>query len=396
MTSGLVERRLSDDPHRPSHLAGWADRLTDYWSQIKVLDFAIGVGIAVGGTIAIFGSLTVSIAMCAVIILVGSFRRPQLDISSGGLMLLAAIVLFGYLVLVSVQQGTPWGQRIFRFSLILGMAAVIAQRRIDIRSLILGLVIGSIVNVPAFYAGLTPNDYPPYLTGWYGDKNVAGMYYAALGILGLFVFSRRWAGGWLALSSVFLFLTGSRTSMSAFVLAVLWLALRNRVSVVMRLILTGVGVWLLVYIENTFARIGVFADRVGTDWFRGQIEQAMADKVAATPWYGGGLNEGYVILGGVRRAWFHDAYLQAFVEGGYVFLGATLIAFAIVGLGLFSSRPKVGRELLVAEAAVVVVLVCAWKIGEGFMTTIAFIVLGVVIGERLGRPSLYAARERSV
>lgn len=396
MTSGLVERRLSDDPHRPNHLAGWADQVTDYWSQIKVLDFAIGVGIAVGGTIAIFGSLTVSIAMCAVIILVGSFRRPQLDISSGGLMLLAAIVLFGYLVLVSVQQGTPWGQRIFRFSLILGMAAVIAQRRIDIRSLILGLVIGSIVNVPAFYAGLTPNDYPPYLTGWYGDKNVAGMYYAALGILGLFVFSRRWAGGWLALSSVFLFLTGSRTSMSAFVLAVLWLALRNRVSVVMRLILTGVGVWLLVYIENTFARIGVFADRVGTDWFRGQIEQAMADKVAATPWYGGGLNEGYVVLGGVRRAWFHDAYLQAFVEGGYVFLGATLIAFAIVSLGLFSSRPKVGRELLVAEAAVVVVLVCAWKIGEGFMTTIAFIVLGVVIGERLGRPSLYAAGERSV
>ena len=396
MTSGLVERRLSDDPHRPSHVAGWADRLTDYWSQIKVLDFAIGAGIAVGGTIAISGSLTVSIAMCAAIIFVGSFRRPQLDISSGGLMLLAAIVLFGYLVLVSVQQGTPWGQRIFRFSLILGMAAVIAQRRIDIRSLILGLVIGSIVNVPAFYAGLTPNDYPPYLTGWYGDKNVAGMYYAALGILGLFVFSRRWAGGWLALSSVFLFLTGSRTSMSAFVLAVLWLALRNRVSVVMRLILTGVGVWLLVYIENTFARIGVFADRVDTDWFRGQIEQAMADKVAATPWYGGGLNEGYVILGGVRRAWFHDAYLQAFVEGGYVFLGATLIAFAIVGLGLFSSRPKVGRELLVAEAAVVVVLVCAWKIGEGFMTTIAFIVLGVVIGERLGRPSLYAAGERSV
>lgn len=396
MTSGLVERRLSDAPHRPSHLAGWADQVTDYWSQIKVLDFAIGVGIAVGGTIAIFGSLTVSIAMCAVIILVGSFRRPQLDISSGGLMLLAAIVLFGYLVLVSVQQGTPWGQRIFRFSLILGMAAVIAQRRIDIRSLILGLVIGSIVNVPAFYAGLTPNDYPPYLTGWYGDKNVAGMYYAALGILGLFVFSRRWAGGWLALSSVFLFLTGSRTSMSAFVLAVLWLALRNRVSVVMRLILTGVGVWLLVYIENTFARIGVFADRVDTDLFRGQIEQAMADKVAATPWYGGGLNEGYVILGGVRGAWFHDAYLQAFVEGGYVFLGATLIAFVIVGLGLFSSRPRVGRELLVAEAAVVVVLVCAWKIGEGFMTTIAFIVLGVVIGERSGRPSLYAAGERSV
>lgn len=396
MTSGLVERRLSDDPHRPSHLAGWADQVTDYWSQIKVLDFAIGVGIAVGGTIAISGSLTVSIAMCAVIIFVGSFRRPQLDISSGGLMLLAAILLFGYLVLVSVQQGTPWGQRILRFSLILGMAAVIAQRRIDIRSLILGLVIGSIVNVPAFYAGLTPNEYPPYLTGWYGDKNVAGMYYAALGILGLFVFSRRWAGGWLALSSVFLFLTGSRTSMSAFVLAALWLALRNRVSPVMRLILTGVGVWLLVYVENTFARIGVFADRVDTDWFRGQIEQAMADKVAATPWYGGGLNEGYVILGGVRRAWFHDAYLQAFVEGGYVFLGATLIAFAIVGLGLFSSRLKVGRELLVAEAAVVVVLVCAWKIGEGFMTTIAFIVLGVVIGERLGRPSLYAAEERSV
>lgn len=301
-------------------------------------------------------------------------------------MVLVAIGLYSFLVVVSILQHMPWEQRTLRFVIILAVAAAVAARRIDTRSLIVGAMTALVANVPAFYLGLVPNNYPPYLTGLLGDKNVAGMYYALFGLLGLLVTrGRYWSAGWLAFSGTAVFLTGSRTSISAFVLALAWLALRNRVAPLIRWVLTAFGVWVLIFVETTFARIGMFADRTGTDLFREQIEVAMADKVAATPWYGGGLNQGFVMLGGVRRMWFHDSYLQAFAEGGYVFLGATLIAFVVAGLGLFSPKLRVGRELLIAEAGIVTVLVCAWKLGEVFMTTGAFIALGIAVGARFGR-----------
>ena len=178
----------------------------------------------------------------------------------------------------------------------------------------------------------------------------------------------------------------SRTSISAFLLALAWLALRNRVSPLLRLLLAGAGVGLLIFVENTFARAGVFADRSDTDKFRDQIELAMQAKIDITPWSGMGLNQGFVMLGGVRRMWFHNSYQQAFVEGGYLFLGLTLFAFVIVGLGLLSKRWVVPTDLLAAEAAIVVVLVCAWKLGEVFMTLGAFFALGAAVGARFGEP----------
>lgn len=376
----------ADKRRRPRHQQSWADSITEYWSHVRALDFALGVGIAVGGGFPITGNLTVSLLMAALMVFVAMCRRPQQKIDGGGIMLVLGALLFVYLVFVSIKYGTAWTQRVSRFSLLLAMAGVIAQRRIDPRSLVLGLCLASVINVPAFYLGLNPNEYPPYLTGWFGDKNVAGMYYAVLGVLGLLVFRRRWAAGWLILSSVTVYLTGSRTSMSAFVLALAWIAFRNRTAILTRLALAAAGVWTLVYVENTFARAGVFSDRTGTDWFRHQIDLATQQKVAVTPWTGQGLNTGFVILGQVRRVWMHNAYDQAFVEGGYVFLFTTLIAFGVVGLGLFSRVLKVSAERLCCEAAAVAILVCAWKIGEGFMTVIGFIVLGLAVGARFGHP----------
>ena len=111
----------------------------------------------------------------------------------------------------------------------------------------------------------------------------------------------------------------------------------------------------------------------------------MAAKVAVTPWYGLGLTQGVVTLGGVRDAFFHDSYQQAFVEGGYPFLWGTLILFVVVGLGLFSSRVRVPPPLLISEAGIIVILVCAWKLGEVFMTLGAFLTLALCIAYRLGR-----------
>ncbi|MBD2758933.1 hypothetical protein IEE94_05370 [Yimella sp. cx-573] len=370
---------------RPRHRQGWADAVTEYWSQIRLLDFLCGAAIVFAAFISplpVPSGVLVSLFITAWATCV----RPQWRIPWGGALMVLALCLFGYLIFVSMVNGMPWTQRITKFVLLLGIAGAFAQRRIDVRSFIVGTMSMSVLNVLLFYAGATPNRYPPYLTGFYDDKNIAGMYYALFGLLGLLVTrGRYWSAGWLVFSGAAVFLTGSRTSISAFVLALAWLGLRNRVAPLIRWILTAAGVWVLIFVETTFARVGMFADRTGTDLFREQIEIAMEAKIAATPWYGGGLNQGFVMLGGVRRMWFHDSYLQAFAEGGWIFLGATLIAFVVAGLGLFSARLQVPQELLIAEAGIVTVLVCAWKLGEVFMTVGAFIALGIAVGARFGR-----------
>lgn len=385
MTTGVTARRLGHDSTRPLQGRNWSEAVVEYWSQVRLADF-------VCGALIVFASWTIAlpvppgVLVALVISAWAACVRPRWSIQWGGVLMLTGVLLFGYLVLVSMVNEMPWSQRVTKFVLLLCLAGAFAQRRIDVRSFIVGTMTMSVLNVVLFYAGATPNRYPPNLTGFYDDKNVAGMYYALFGLLGLLVTrGRYWSAGWLLFSGTAVFLTGSRTSISAFLLALAWLALRNRVSPLVRLILTGAAVWLLVFVESTFARIGMFADRTGTDLFRTQIEQAMADKVAATPWYGGGLNQGFVILGGVRRMWFHDSYLQAFAEGGWVFLVLTLVAFVVVGLGLFSPKLRVSREVLIAEASIVTVLVCAWKLGEVFMTIGAFIALGVAVGARFGR-----------
>ena len=230
MTSGIAERRLSHEPHRPRHIAQWAEDVRDYWSQVRVADFLCGallVFAAYVSPLPIPSGVLVSIIICAWAMCV----RPRWSIRWGGAVMGAGALLLGYLIYVSMVNHMPWEQRITKFVLLFGLGAAFAQRRIDVRSFIVGTMTMSVLNVGLFYTGLTPNQYPPYLTGFYDDKNVAGMYYALFGLLGLLVTRGRWwSAGWIAFSALAVFLTGSRTSISAFLLALAWLALRSRLS----------------------------------------------------------------------------------------------------------------------------------------------------------------------
>ncbi len=354
-----------------------------YWDRVVVLDAILGaLMIFVGYPVT--ASLPGHIVVTVLVVAVGAFRHPRFQVRWGGLMAIAVTLLYVYLVVVSIQQGTAWGQRITKFALLALLAVVIAGGRIDYRSLIIGGCIGAVINVPLFYAGLATDNYPPFLTGFYGDKNVSGMYYALWGILGLMVVARRWRVPWALLSLAFLFLTGSRTAIAAFLLALGWVLLRNRLPFVLRLVATAVGYGVLRFVENNYAEVAIYSDRYDDDWFRRQVDVATFAKEAVTPWFGQGLNEGYVILSNGRFMWFHDSYAQALVEGGYIFLWATLIAFFLFGMGIFSRRRKVSEELLVAEAGVIVILVCGWKLGEVFMTLGAFMTLGLVLALRFG------------
>ncbi|MDU0349524.1 hypothetical protein, partial [Actinomyces sp. MRS3W] len=75
---------------------------------------------------------------------------------------------------------------------------------------------------------------------------------------------------------------------------------------------------------------------------------------------------------------FHNAYAGLRQEGGWLFLFVFLGVFVWFGL-----RPQ-RRELkdlseLILEAAVIVELVCAWKLGEVFLSTQTYPLLAAVL-----------------
>lgn len=373
--SGALERRLLAVGHSVRTFAG----------PIVLLDCLLGFLFMWAGY-PITATLPGGVAAAVAVIAVGVFRPSTLKVKWGSLLFLLGMALLVFLVVVSMLNGQPWTQRIGKFALLLLLCSVLATGRINVRSLVIGGCLGAVVNVPLFYAGLTPNNYPPYLTGFYGDKNVAGLYYVVWGILGLLALRGRFTSlAWIVVSFGLLFATGSRTSIAAYLGALAWLAFRNRVGVSYRLIYAALGLVTLTWAVNNLAESKVFGDRTGSDWYREQVELAMQSKADITPWYGLGLNEGQVVIG-TRPQWFHDSYVQAFVEGGYPNLWIVTGAFLLLGVGLLDRRLHISRELLVAEGATIAMMVCAWKLGETLMTPAAFLILGIAVAYRLGTP----------
>ena len=65
-------------------------------------------------------------------------------------------------------------------------------------------------------------------------------------------------------------------------------------------------------------------------------------------------------------------------------VGVVLGVWLVVAGGLFSSR-TLTREALAAESALVVLLVCAWQLGEVFFTSCGFIALGLALRARFSQ-----------
>lgn len=335
----------------------------------------------------LFGAFPGGVALTAALVALAIFRKPVYKVKGIGWMSCLFAILVLYLAVSSAYAGVDFEQRLFRIALLLALVLILATGRFHFPSAVGGLIFGAVcINVPAFYAGLTPSLYAPFLTGWFNDKNVAGMWYAVVGVLGLLLFKTTGARlFWVLVSSGLVFLTGSRTAMAALAVALVWFAIRNRLPLLARLAVATVLVIALDFAERNLARIGIFEDRDGTDWLRAQIEAAALAKVDTAPWYGLGLSTADVAVGD-RIFFFHNSYHALFVEGGYVLAGVMAFVFFILGLGLLSSRLSVDLNTRVAEAACVVILVCAWQLGEVFFTSVAALVLGFALWARFATP----------
>ncbi len=333
------------------------------------------------------GRFPLEAPLLAFLIVVSLLIRPKVRVRGEFAIVASYLLMLAYVVGLSVGHGLPWMQRGLRWFMLFWFAMILAEGRFNWKSIVAGFSFSLVfLNIPFNFTALRSADYEGFLTGVVGDKNVAGLWYSIAGLTALSLFRSVFTRTSAALVfGAAVYFTGSRTSMSAFAVGIVWVLIRNRTDLWVRTAGIGGLVWMLTYVEGHYARIGVFADRTGTDWFRSMIDAATREKLATTPWYGSGLNTAWVDVYTDRSIWFHDSYAALRVEGGWPLFAFILILFIILGAGVFNSK-TVSWDATCLEGAIAVVLVCAWKLGEVFFTVPSFLVLGAALREHLGGP----------
>lgn len=312
-------------------------------------------------------------------------RRPQEDL--GRFQLIVPILAVGlfYIAMVSMfadpsELAFDWKRRLIRLVLTTVLIMVIASGRIDFRSAIAGLGAGLLFNAVAFYAGIAPDGYGGVLSGFFEDKNVAGLTYAVFGVLMLAVIDKRWLKAvMLIVFALLVWDTGSRTSISAFGSGLVWIALAPHLPVVGRWIL-GILVYLGVdLLAEDFSQVGIFSNRDGSDLLRSRIDAASELKLGEAGFFGRGLGEAYIVFpDDPTKIWlFHNSYWGALIEGGWPWLLLILGVTVVFALRPFERSPS-SREVVV-QGATVALLICAWRLGEVLYT----LQWGLVIGAAL-------------
>ncbi|OFT56238.1 hypothetical protein HMPREF3159_09470 [Brachybacterium sp. HMSC06H03] len=319
------------------------------------------------------------------IILLAITRRPQ--VALGRLQLVVPLLVIGlfYIGLISMfadpsEFAFDWKRRLIRLALTAVLLMVLASGRIDFRSGLAGLGVGMLFNAFAFYGGFAPDNYGGYLSGFFEDKNVAGMAYAVFGVLMLAVVERRWARVLLVLLiGVLVWETGSRTSIAALAAGVGWIVLASKLSVLGRWLLGIVIVIGVSQVAEDYSQIGVFSDREGSDLLRSRIDAASEVKVHDAGFFGSGLGEAYVVFDDdPGKVWlFHNSYSTALVEGGWPWLLIVLGVTAVFALRPFTR--ELSRQQIVAQAATVTTLICAWRLGEVLFTLQWALVIAIAL-----------------
>lgn len=358
----------------------WNVRLPDFLFTL----FIIGDGqymLGLGFNVSMFGVglLTILMVQRALLQVEALSLRKQWFVPWLLVFLLAWVTVIS--ILATPTAGAfDWTRRMIRMLAVLALAFGIATERLHVPSVMKGIATVLVVNLVAFYLRLTPDSYAGALTGWLGDKNRVGMYYAVAGILVLTLFQgwKRWAA--LAVAALAVWLTESRTSITALAFGFLWYWFVAARPVFVRWLAAGAGVWLTTFLEDNFARYGVFENRTGSDVLRARIDAAAAVKLAAAPPTGMGLGEAYVKIGG--DVWlFHSSYATLLVEGGWVWAVGIVVVTVMVGLRPFRWAGETDEEARIVQGAAVATLICAWKLGEVFLT----IPWGLLLGLGLNR-----------
>lgn len=318
-------------------------------------------------------------------------RSPRWKLGNYGFFIPCVMVAALYLSVVSVVffDGTvvaDWRTRLVRIMAVLGFVFIAATGRLDLRSGLLGWVAALIINVPLFYLGLAPHPYGELLTGALLDKNVAGYAYAVGLVLVVSLVKNRWMLVTLmAYLGCALWLTGSRTSIAAAGVAIVWIAIAPRLNLIGR----GVLLWFLWFLvslaEEDYSQIGVFSDREGSDLLRARIDAASKLKLEQTGFFGQGLGEAYVLI--EEKVWFfHNSWWTLLVEGGWPWAALVVVMTVVISMPIWRSVET--RDSRITQGLGLIVLVCALRLGEVFLTTTWGVVMAFALHAQLSGQNL--------
>lgn len=333
--------------------------------------------------------IPVPISELAAITLVGisMFRVKRLNLGNSHWLFPVFTLLLIFLLIESAHNEVDWFRRAFRLCIMIALVWALTTGRLNIVAGLKGIGIALVINFVLFYARLAPDNYDGVLTGYLGDKNVAGLYYTLFPMLIAATLKKRSHQlTCMALGLLAAFLTGSRTSLAAYAAAALWLLLTRRLPVVGRGVLAIGLVAGLHYAEEHLARAWIFSNRAGSDQLRERINQAATAKTDSAPWYGLGLGESQVTMD--DYTWFyHDSYLALLVEGGWLMLIVVVGIYIWFGFRPLSGAPR-NQTILILEATTLALLVCASKLGEVFLSLPGFILIAYGVNAAVSSYSL--------
>lgn len=351
--------------------------LADSTGKIVILDFILGMTLGIYSVS--FGGLRLSVLGGFLLVLVGFSRKPKYQVPKAGVVGAILIVALAWATLVSFYVGISEPndiiKRLMRITSFALLVLFIADGRVNLRSIVFGLSFISLINIPAFYLGFSPNAYGGTLTGWFYDKNVSGLYYATVAILMVALLEKKSHKIFVfTIYSGALWQTGSRTSIAALGFAVLWALFARNLNLFFKGVLAVLLVRVVNYLEENYSQVGEFSNRVGSDLLRQRIDAASQAKIDIAPWYGQGLGQAFVDLGEGGKFFFHNSYWTLLIEAGWPYL--FLILGATVYIAFIIKQNNSSKRILFAEGATVLLLICSWRLGEVFLTMSWVLIVG--------------------
>lgn len=356
-----------------------ADILVLGAERTRVIDALLGTTLLYAYLLPGIGAFSVGLGSMALLIGLSVTRRPRFPLGPLGWVVAGLLVAVGYVVLISMsspdESFNGWPQRALRLVGVILFLASLVSGRIHYPSVVRGLGLGLVANAVLFYAGVAPAPYGSALSGYLLDKNQAGLACAVVGVLLLGVVGRRKDRlVVLAVATLLVWETGSRTSLAALACGVVWFVARPYLAPAARFATAAVMAYGLTFVQENYAHAGEFRDRVGSDLLRQRIDELSAVKVQAAPWWGQGLGEAWVPLE-QGDFFFHNAYWSLLVEGGWPYLVALVAPLVLINIRPFHRGAPPSELALSAEAGAIVVIVCALRLGEVFGATAAMVTL---------------------
>lgn len=262
--------------------------------------------------------------------------------------------------------------------IILVLAAGLIPRDVIRKGALFGITASSALGLLWLAMGRTPHGYTGRLTGAFGDPNVAGMTILVLGALSIEVVPRGWRRNILTSFLLLAFvLTLSRSSYLALAFCVLWWFIGRRMRLAGGLSVLAGATFAFSILPSTVQQMGIFSGRAGSDALRNSVLAKSIEAAGSGFLFGHGPGSTRVLVRNSFNMFFHNSYLAAISEGGFVTLAA-LVALVLGTFGSIVTLPRPSRQIFF-EMALIAVAVMAFHLGEVLLDLVCAATVGVAL-----------------